>query len=189
MAKALVIAKQQETCDGIEAIVKAVGFLTVATSLSGADARARFDYTDFDLVIVSTPISDEFGLELVADLKKRTDAGIIVITRGEAADEIQEKIKFTGAFVLGRPVNKAVLTQAVKFCMIARSEIMVLKIKTQELAQRLDDVKLIDRAKCCLIEYLKLTEPQAHRHIQKQAMDQRVSQRTVAEDILKTYLN
>ena len=47
----------------------------------------------------------------------------------------------------------------------------------------------MNRAKACLMEYLKLTEEQAHRHIQTQAMNSRKSQREIAEDILKTYGN
>ena len=46
---------------------------------------------------------------------------------------------------------------------------------------------LIDRAKCVLIQVLGMTEPQAHRYIEKQAMDMRVSKRQVAEELLKTY--
>ena len=38
-----------------------------------------------------------------------------------------------------------------------------------------------------LIEYLKLTEPQAHRYIEKQAMDLGLTRRQVALNILKTY--
>ena len=48
-------------------------------------------------------------------------------------------------------------------------------------------MKVIDRAKFCLIQYLNLSEEQAHRHIQKLAMDTRRTQRDIAEDILRTY--
>ena len=50
-------------------------------------------------------------------------------------------------------------------------------------------MKIVNRAKSMLMQYLNLTEEQAHRHIQKQAMDLRKTQRAVAEDILKTYQN
>ena len=43
----------------------------------------------------------------------------------------------------------------------------------------------MDRAKCVLIEYLKMTESEAHRFIEKQAMDMRITKREVAERILK----
>ena len=55
--------------------------------------------------------------------------------------------------------------------------------------EQLSDMKIVNRAKSMLMQYLNLTEEQAHRHIQKQAMDLRKTQRAVAEDILKTYQN
>ena len=45
---------------------------------------------------------------------------------------------------------------------------------------------MVDRAKCALIQYLGFTEPQAHRYIEKQAMDLRQTRREVAESILKS---
>ncbi|MEF2823148.1 MAG: ANTAR domain-containing protein [Oscillospiraceae bacterium] len=48
----------------------------------------------------------------------------------------------------------------------------------------MEELQLISRAKAVLIEYLKLTEPQAHRYIEKQAMDRCVTRRSVAEEIL-----
>jgi len=52
---------------------------------------------------------------------------------------------------------------------------------------KIEEVRLIDRAKSVLIQYLKLTEPQAHRFIEKRAMDMRMTRKEVAESILKTY--
>ena len=54
-------------------------------------------------------------------------------------------------------------------------------------ALKLEELQLISRAKAVLIEYLKLTEPQAHRCIEKQAMDLGLTRRQVALNILKTY--
>lgn len=51
------------------------------------------------------------------------------------------------------------------------------------------EARLIERAKEVLMEYLKMTEAQAHRYIEKQAMDMRITRREVAESILKTYEN
>ena len=36
-------------------------------------------------------------------------------------------------------------------------------------------------------DHLKMTEPDAHRYIEKQAMDRCISKREVAEEIMKTY--
>jgi response regulator NasT len=55
------------------------------------------------------------------------------------------------------------------------------------LENKIEEARLINRAECILIQYLKLTEPQAHRYIEKQAMDKRLSKLEVAKSILTTY--
>ena len=44
-----------------------------------------------------------------------------------------------------------------------------------------------NRAKWLLIEQLKMTEAEAHRHIEKQAMDRCTTRREIALGIIKTY--
>lgn len=151
------------------------------------EEAASADLSGYDLVIVSTPLRSEFGLNYVADVRSRTDAVILVLAKTEIADEVQNRIKFTGAYVLPRPFSKQSLIQTIKMAAMAKENMQRLEREKTKLTRQLDDIKTIDRAKCCLIEYLNLTENQAHRHIQKLAMDTRRTQREVAEDILRTY--
>ncbi|HHT83072.1 MAG TPA: ANTAR domain-containing protein [Clostridiales bacterium] len=51
----------------------------------------------------------------------------------------------------------------------------------------MEEKDIVDRAKAVLIKHLSMTEQQAHRFIEKQAMDMRVNKTAVAEGILKTY--
>lgn len=62
-----------------------------------------------------------------------------------------------------------------------------LKKQNEQLQKKIEDIKFVDRAKCVLIEYLKMSEAEAHRFIEKQAMDLRVTKREIASRILKTY--
>ena len=64
---------------------------------------------------------------------------------------------------------------------------MGLRNENFKLQSKIEEIRLVNRAKCVLIQYLKLTEPQAHRYIEKQAMDTRQTKKDVAEKILKTY--
>ena len=64
--------------------------------------------------------------------------------------------------------------------------------KTVSLAQGVcvykgEEIRLVDRAKCALIQYLGMSEATAHRYIEKQAMDLRKTKVQIAEGILKTY--
>ena len=151
------------------------------------EQAAAADLSGYDLVIVSTPLRSEFGLNYVADIHDRTDAVILVLAKTEIADDVQNRIKFTGAYVLPRPFTKQSLVQTIKMAQMAKENMQKLEQEKSKLTRQLDDIKTIDRAKCCLIQYLNLTENQAHRHIQKLAMDTRRSQREIADDILRTY--
>ena len=110
-----------------------------------------------------------------------------MLARADIAGDVQSRLKFTGAFVLAKPFQKSVLQQTIRTAVVAKESINRLISEKSELSKQLDDVRVIDRTKFCLIQSLNMTEEQAHRHIQKLAMDTRRTQREIAEDILRTY--
>lgn len=184
----LIAGKTTEICESIAQLLSEQGDNNISSFTSGSIVRG-VDVSEFDSVIISTPLSDEFGLDLVADISKDAKNGVVVLAKHEIADEVQRKLRFTGAFVLPRPFNKAMLIQTVKMAEIAHIGMAKLEEENRHLTQQISDIKIVNRAKSMLMQYLNLTEEQAHRHIQKQAMDLRKTQRAVAEDILKTYQN
>lgn len=183
--KIFINARSADSCEGISAALAELN-AEITPCLTDEEAEAA-DMSGYDVVIISTPLRSEFGLNYAAEVCKRTKACIIVLAKMDIADDVQNRIKFTGAFVLGRPFTKSTLVQTIRLAVVARENMHRLEREKTELSKQLDDFKVIDRAKCCLIEYLNLTEKQAHRHIQKLAMDSRRSQRDIAEDILRTY--
>lgn len=183
--KIFVIAKTTESCQTIAA---ALAELSADIDLCASDKEARgTKLSAYDAIVVSVPLQSEFGLDLTAEMSKKTFAPIIILARADIADDVQGRIKFTGAFVLAKPFSRSVLTQTVRMAVLAKENINRLEREKSELRGKLEDVKTVDRAKCLLIQYLNMTEEQAHKHIQKMAMDTRRSQREIAEDILKTY--
>ena len=51
----------------------------------------------------------------------------------------------------------------------------------------MQEIRVGNRAKWMLIERLQMSEADAHRYIEKMAMDRCVSRREIAEGIIKTY--
>ncbi len=184
---AIIISSNNELLDNISITVKEYGIDGVSIS-DGVNARQLFEANNkYDLVIVNIPLATEVGLELVSFISKKSDAGIIVLAPQKNADEIAKKLSFTGAYILARPINKLLITQTIRFLMSSRETVRQLKEETAILENKLHDIKLIDRAKCVLIEYLRISEAEAHHQMQKRAMDQRVPLVSVAQDILRTY--
>ena len=59
--------------------------------------------------------------------------------------------------------------------------------KSLSIEEKMAEIRVVNRAKWILITELKMSEPDAHRYIEKQSMDQCISKRQIAEEIIKTY--
>ena len=79
------------------------------------------------------------------------------------------------------------LKEAVQWMAAVRERLRNAEKKTISLEAKMEEIRLVNRAKWMLIEKLQMTEPDAHRYIEKQAMDRCVTKGEVAESILKTY--
>ena len=183
----LICGKTAAVCESIAALF--TEFTGKSVALTDCAKMRAIDTSAFDVVIISTPLDGEYGVDLAADLRRKSKVGLVVVTKIEIADDVQRKLKFTGALVVGRPLNKSALLQAVKFAVITSENTSRLYEEVETLNKKLDDVKVIDRAERCLISTLSLTEEQAHRQIQKMAMDTKRTLRLVAEEVLRTYNN
>lgn len=180
------------TADGIEILsrlIKESGFSRVTHSRSCSDARRLADSSEFGLVIINTPLNDEFGRDFAVWLSERSNSGIILICRSDISDDLSDALSDYGIFVLPKPVNKTAFIQTVKTVSAARSRMLGFQSNTAKLHNKTEEIRLINRAKKCLMQYLKLSEPQAHRYIEKQAMDTRRTRKDVAKHILSIYEN
>lgn len=187
MERILIASTQRESSNALYDLISPLGFSDYEYAASGNEARRKIDSVDYDLVIINTPLSDEFGSELVLDIAEKSLSAILILVKSDIKEQVQDKVAVTGAFVVGKPLNKQVLLQSIPFVLNSRQIISTLRQQNNALKRKMDDVKVIERAKYSLIKYLGLDEKQAHRYIQKQAMDLRVSPRVVADNILKTY--
>ena len=170
----------------LDNIVRTAGEYGSVSVSDGSGARELLTEQHFDMVLVNTPLEKEFGLDL-AVFAYKTGCGVIIAAAAKNCPEIAKKIGNLDIFILPRPINKTTLSQTFRFVMLANETKNELNSKTEALENKLQDVKLIDRAKCVLVEYLRISEADAHRQIQKRAMDMRVPQVVIAKDILKTY--
>ena len=80
-----------------------------------------------------------------------------------------------------------IFDQAIRFAQASHQRMLMLQGEKERLERKLAEQRLIDRAKCVLIQYLNMTEDQAHRYIEKQAMDTRQTKVHIAQSILSTY--
>ncbi len=51
----------------------------------------------------------------------------------------------------------------------------------------MEEIRLVNRAKWLLIRELGMEEPEAHRYIEKEAMNRSLTKREIAKQIIQTY--
>lgn len=141
---------------------------------------------EFELAIINSSACGEDTVSL-ALAASRSGAGTILLAPKPEADRLAAELVPKGVAVLERPISRSLFRQAVRLMDASRRHIESYRSELIRLRAQLDETKLIDRAKCVLIQYLGLDEQDAHRYIEKQSMDMRLSRREIAENILKTY--
>ncbi len=161
----------------------------VSVAHSGGEARRMMNTDSYTLVVVDTPLSDEFGLELAIYIAENSNAGTMLIVKNEIYDEICYRVEDYGIMTISKPISKQLFHQAHRMLNAVRAGMRKLEEENRKLQVKIEDIRMIDRAKYVLMEFLKMNEAQAHRYIEKQAMDMRMTKRAVAESILKTYVN
>ncbi len=187
MNRALIVSGSDKAMESIVGFLHNCGYTNLTSTASGTDARRLTDSIEYALVIINAPLSDEFGHELSIFLAENTSSGVILLCKADMVEDVSDKVVDYGVCVVPRPMNRAMLHQSIRLVEAVRSRMLGLKRENSKLMVKIDEMRLINRAKCALMQYLKLTEPEAHRYIEKQAMDTRSTRKEVALRILSAY--
>ncbi len=162
-------------------------FWPVTIVKTAGEAQRRLLETAYDIVLVNTPLPDGFGTELARDACAKSHAAVLLLVKRELQDEIYYKVMESGVVTLPKPVSEQTMTQMLRTLCSLRERLRRAEEKQVTVEKKIEELRIVNRAKWLLIERLHMTEEDAHGYIRRQAMDKRVTQREAAEDILRTY--
>ncbi len=140
--------------------------------------------SSYDVIIVDSPLPDEFGCDFASDTAYNTSAGVMLMVKSEMFDRICKKVEDFGVLTVPKPVTKQDFYTAVKFVTASSARLFNQEKKIVKLQDKLEEIKLVSRAKAVLIEKHNMTESEAHRFIEKEAMDSRRQRSQVAIEII-----
>lgn len=163
------------------------GLLTRPVFSAGCgEARRRMVQHSFDLLVINAPLRDEFGSELAVQAAGQ-GIGVILLVKQELLDEVCAQVEEAGVYVVPKPIQRGLFLQAVRLVTASQARLHGLQRKNDELRRRIEVIRLCDRAKCLLIQHLRMSEEDAHHFIEQQAMHQRKGKDEVAREILRSY--
>lgn len=184
--KILVIASQKSTehlCRLLSEIVCA----SVEKSFSAAEGKQALCNDAYDLVIISTPLPDALGFEFACSCANITTAGILLMISDDLTEEQKMQATSMGALVMKKNFYKTSFQKIIKSLTIAHGHPAGIRGECVQLQEKIEEIRMIDRAKEVLMERLILSEEQAYHYITKHAMDMRVTKIKVAQAVLYTY--
>lgn len=185
MKHVLYVSKQKSGDPLLEHLRSAYGWQPVLCH-SAAQAREQQE-EEWALILINAPLEDDGGEALAIELARQTTAAILMILPHDTPEETMQGLEGQGVFVLARPVGKAALQRAIHCACVARNRLLPLRQEKDKLAGQLRAVRLVSRAKLVLIQDLNMTEDQAHKYIEQQAMIRRLPKERIAQTILRTY--
>lgn len=155
------------------------------TSTSGAK-RALAERT-YDFTIINSPLPDGDGIRFAIDTSSDKNAVVMIMVRNELYSEVFDKVSPYGIYILPKPTSKQIIVQALDWMACTRERLRNLEKKSLSLEDKMQEIRIVNRAKWLLISELKMTENDAHKYIEKEAMDRCISKKAMAEEIIKIY--
>lgn len=162
-------------------------FYPVSVSPDDSAARRVLAECRFDIVMINTPLPDDFGTHLALDACEGSGAGVMLFVKAEHYPDIAARVSPFGVLALSKPVTAQTVAQSLTLICATRERLRRMEQKTASVEEKIEEIRIVNKAKWLLIDQLKMTEQEAHRYIEKQAMDRCVTRRTIAENILATY--
>ncbi len=154
---------------------------------SAGEAQRELVNKSVDIVVINAPLKDEMGTELAIELAQNNSCGVMMMVKNDVYEQVSYKVEEYGVLTLPRPCTAQQAFQTMKLLLATQQRLKALEQKTASLEEKMKEIRLVNRAKGLLMDNLKFTEQEAHRYIEKAAMDNCKKKSEIAQNIINTY--
>jgi response regulator NasT len=160
------------------------GFNVIGQAGDGAEAVRLALELKPQLVLMDIKMPGTDGLQ-AAEVLKEHNLPVVLLTAFSSPDLV-ERASEAGVFsYVVKPFNPSNLIPALRIALSLHARMVAATNEVDEIHEKLETRKLVDRAKGLLTEKMKLNEPEAFRWIQKASMDRRLSMKQVAQTVIE----
>lgn len=185
MENVIVISSSSSAAETLSAFLKENFHCQVTIAETARHAREIISGSrSFELVLINSPLADEAGIELAEYASEITAASCVVLVKSENYEKISPRADRGDIILVTKPFSKQVLYQVIKAVNTALRRSYALYEENVRLERKIDEIKLIDKAKFCLMQYRNMTEEEAHSYIEQYAMKNRKKKTVAASEII-----
>ena len=169
-------------------ILESHGYEIIGEASDGFEAVEMCKKHKPDLVImdIEMPILD--GIKAGKIICKENLAGGVLLLTSFEDKEYVEKAKSIGAYgYLVKTASEKSLIPTIEMCLNKVNEFEKMKKDLEKVNSKLNERKLVERAKGILIREFKISEDEAYTRIRKLSMDRRTTMAEIAKIIIVGY--
>lgn len=180
----LLVSASEKFNSTLRGLLPAGEFWPLDCASGAAQARRKLLETSYDLVIINAPLPDDFGVRLALELCAETGAGVLLFVKAALYDEACTKVTEYGVLTVSKPAPLQLVRQSLRVLCATRERLRRMEERQATVEEKIEEIRLVNRAKWLLIERRGMTEAEAHRYIEKEAMDRRISRRELALELI-----
>lgn len=160
------------------------GYDVVGEAGDGAEAIRLVRELAPDLAILDIKMPGTDGLVAAREIIGEQLAAVVILTAFSQRDLIEQARDVGALAYVVKPFHRNELVPAIELALARFKEVVALSAQADELAEKLENRKIIDRAKGKLMDEHAMTENDAFRFVQTQAMSARCGMADIAAKIL-----
>lgn len=187
MRNVLIVSKKKDIGDALAKLLRPFKFDHIDITDSAQEARRKVQRGSYSLVLINTPLSHEIGTDLALDVLSFNDPDVILLVQNDALPRVEMKLANAPILIVQKPINKQLILRELNYIINSQEKREKLIEQNSRLKDKMNDLKNLFRAKLFLMEHLNMSEAEAHRYIQKKAMDERRTPGQVAKGIISIY--
>lgn len=161
--------------------------LALVTADGLDEAERKLAQLDPALVVWQCDAPGLPALRQCARLAESSEAVFLLLVRPGTYEAVWQFVQAAGICVMSWPAPQEVFRQTLRNLLLLKKSLRAMQEKTDQLQSQLQDMKRIQKAKSLLMNQLGMSEADAHRWIEKAAMDRCVKKREIAETIIRMY--
>lgn len=184
--RALIVSKSEKFTSEFGSLLSVEQFQKDSVQNAGQARRSVLEKS-YDLVIVNAPLKDEFGTRLCMDISLSAGTVAVIFAPSEVYDEIVHKVTSRGVFVIKKPASQQTIIQSLSLLISARERLRSVEKKAGKAQNKLEEIRVVNKAKWYLIDNEDMSENDAHKMIEKAAMDAGITKMQAAQIIIEKY--
>lgn len=184
--RALIVSRSEKFIKEIGSLLSVEQFQK-DSALSASEARRMLLERSYDFVIINAPLPDEFGSRLSMDISTSSGTIAVLFTMSDIYEEIVHKTAPHGVFIIKKPASASVINQSLSLLISARERLRSVEKKAGKAENKLEEIRVVNKAKWLLIDNEDMSESKAHKYIEKAAMDSGITKKQAAQMIVERY--